>query len=152
MFFALAQPQVPHQLREVLKCRIVRVPATMDTITIMINTIYIHIKIERDMKCQTYSATLEMLKTISECWTIRVWSIGGANRMHIREFSPISDWRKGRKEENWAILVFRKTVFRPISVQGKQKMLKLWHFGHWTRKFCYVPGWGDLSHLVFGPI
>ena len=26
MFFALAQPQVPHQLGEVLKCRIVGVP------------------------------------------------------------------------------------------------------------------------------
>ena len=123
MFFALAQPQVPHQLREVLKCRIVRVPAMKATMSIMIKTI--HIEIETNMKCQTYSVTLNMLKTISECWTIRVWSIGGANRMHIREFSPISDWRKGRKEENWAILVFRKTVFRPISVQGKQKMLKL---------------------------
>ena len=125
MFFALAQPQVPHQLRKVLKCCIVRVPAKKAMMTIMISTKKIHIKIETNMKCQTYSRSLKMLKTISECWTITVWAIGGANRMHIREFSPISDWRKGRKEENWAILVFRKTVFRPISDQGKEKMLKL---------------------------
>ena len=38
-----------------------------------------------------------------------------ANRMHIREFS--SNLRLGREEkrENWAILLFPKTLFPPIA-------------------------------------